>query len=267
MRLAEKTEDDDLLRCAATHALSYQKQRELFGSPTDDAIGTAIYSFLQRAIATVQKHAIERCTQKHDPLAIPDVVAGARQAALLGGDSIDVLTVLSQCPSDPVLNFQSELSATDKLTLTTVPPGVSTKTDYDIDFTVAAMFHLQGMVTQNSLNGTGDGYLAYQLSGSDALTYKKYSGTGSFIQVVDHPPNTLSCSFVVTDTRGSTLKVVPKSEIKYQATATFNPKAVRKNGKLLCDFCPANQIATGFGHLDSRPRDASGNLNKSMQYR
>src|SRR4029077_15863237 len=43
MELAQQTADNDTLACAATHALGYQRGRELFrGASSNDAIGTTI---------------------------------------------------------------------------------------------------------------------------------------------------------------------------------------------------------------------------------
>jgi hypothetical protein len=226
MNLALKTNDDDLLLCARTHAYNYQRQRELLrgDSARNDAIGNAIYSFYQQATDTLRKHTIDRCTKNHDPLAGWELWAYAREQQLTDSNADDSATiaVITQCPFNPLLNFSSDLSGNVQ-----VPTG-----DGIFDGKVSAKFYLAAS-KPSSLTPGQDGYLHYPVSGSGPLNYD--SATFSLMGT--------ACSPFVSGTKGSTLQVLPQShginsEIKYQFTPKFNPRAVRTNGQLLCQFCP-----------------------------
>jgi hypothetical protein len=241
MELALQSNDDDLLRCASSHALGYDRQRQILGKAGDaDSISQAIAGFLQTAMSIMQQHGNDRCTKTHDPLAGLDLLGLARQTQILGtaaaaGGTPDV----SQCSPNPVLSFQSEMSETGHLIMSS--GGGSTQNDLTFDGQLSAKVVLTGTPPQAQLSAgqSPDGYARFQLTGSAPLTYD--SLTATFVgTTTDSDGGKVVCTWSATSNTGATLTVQPKSEIQYQYTPKFQPQAVfGSDRKLLASFCPA----------------------------
>jgi len=98
MQLGMESGNDSVLRCAVTHALGYERQRQLLGTDSEGETA-AVMSFLASAVSIVEQHALETCKSTHDPLAGLDLLGFERQAQLLGlssslgGALISVLNV------------------------------------------------------------------------------------------------------------------------------------------------------------------------------
>jgi hypothetical protein len=239
MELALQSNDDDLLRCASSHALGYDRQRQILGKAGDaDSISQAIAGFLQTAMNIMQQHASDRCTKTHDPLAGLDLLGLARQTQILGtaaaaGGTPDV----SQCSPNPVLSFQSQIQfGTVALTF---------------DSNLSAKVILTGTPPPNPGNSP-DGFVSFGLSGSGALNYDSATLTGSGCTTSSSPT-------------GSTLKVTaPNSQIQYQYTPKFQSQLVYgSDHKLLASFCPAYDTSPTSVTLvldPGQPRENFGDL-------
>jgi len=238
MELALQSNDDDLLQCASSYALSYDRQRQILGNAANfpDANSQAITAFVQSAMSILQQHANDRCTKAHDPLAALDVIGFARQAQILGdagaaGGTPDV----SQCSPNPILSFQSELTEIYHAMMTS--PAGSTSVDVSFDGQMSAHVTLTGTPPPSAQSP--DGYASFKVTGSgplkyDSLTFKdsNMSSSANGIEI---------CTYTLLSNTGSTLTVQPNSEIKYQFTPKFQPQAVfGSNRQQLASFCPVN---------------------------
>jgi hypothetical protein len=235
MELALQTGDDDTLACATYHAIAYQRGRELVrgaSESSNDAIGTAIDNFVNQALNTVEGHAIDQCQQTHDPLVGFNAVGQFLAITARGIEVpsfLNLLPKLQQCSPAPTLNFQSEMSGTGMI----AAGGAGANGTWDSK--VSAQITLTGTIAQDSFNGTGDGYTSYTLSGSGPLKYNSFTlNAMSWAPVVG-----VVCNAAPSSNSGSTLTVTaPKSQIQYQFTPKFNPRAVLSNRQPLTQFCP-----------------------------
>jgi len=138
-------------------------------------------------------------------------------------------STLNSCSPAPTLNFQSEMSGTGMVS------GGGAGANGTWDSKVSAQVTLTGTIAQDSSSGTGDGYTSYTLSGSGPLKYNSFTFNAmSWAPIVG-----IVCNAAPASNSGSTLTVTaPKSQIQYQLTPKFNPKAVLSNGQTLTQFCP-----------------------------
>lgn len=224
MELAQGTDDEDILRCAAQQAMGYSRQLQLLGQEDDPHEGE-IESFLSYAFSRAAQKIGDRC-QKHDPTAYFDAIGVMRQSALLGGDSnIDI----SACPPAFELDYNSEIMG-----------DVSIGVTGTFDSVISGKVPLPGELSKTSLTAVVDPskdlYTSFELNGSAAELYNIYT--------ISIPPDAKSgCVETPAPTVPDTMTVKPGSDpqlsqVQYKFNPHYDPQAVTANGQQLCSFCP-----------------------------
>jgi len=116
MELAQASDDEDVMRCAATVAIGYARQAILMGG--DESAEVAVVDdfasyIMQRALQKL----LQRC-QQHDFTVFYDLISAARQLALTGGDPSAASDAAMSCPPQLELTFTSEISGVIPVGLT-----------------------------------------------------------------------------------------------------------------------------------------------------
>ena len=234
MELALETKDDDTLQCAIQWASAYENTRQVTFSGVstfDGGIGSTIYNFILQAGTIVKNDYSQLCLSTHDPIIGFNLVGFFRANIIdaAGGNAgsfSDLQSILKSCSPTPSLNFQSEIAGTNHFSTS----GGSEMAA--LDAKVTAQVTLAGTVTQDSFNGSGNGYTSYLLNGSAPDNY-----TFTFNGTAVTPAG--SCTASQGPFSGSTLVVTsPQSRIDYQFTPTLSADAKLYNGQTLAQFCP-----------------------------
>jgi hypothetical protein len=224
MELAQASDDEDVLRCAATQAIGYSRQLQLMGFGDDPRVDE-IQEFLSYAMSRAAQKIQKRC-QDHDPTAYFNAVAAERQGQLLGvPTNIDI----SACPPAFELDFTSEIQGN-------VTIGVTGT----FDIVLSGKITMKGQLTKDVLtqivDPSKDLYTSFPLSGSIIEQFDKFS--------VNIPPDPKSgCVESPSATTPDTMTVKPGSDpqlsqAQYKFNPQYNPQAVTANGQQLCSFCP-----------------------------
>ena len=230
MELAQGSDDEDVMRCASTLVLGFERQRQLLGVADDsagDGADETINSWLQYIMQRLLQKVGDRC-KNHDVTAYFDAIAAERQALLMGISSS--LPDISSCPPALQLDFTSEINGT-----------VTTGIGGTFDATVSAKkVMLPGSLTKDVLtqivDPAKDLYTSFIVSGSGPETYD------SLTLMVNNVPS--GCSVTVASKVPATLTVKagqdPQlSQIQYKFNPNYQPQALTAAGQQLCISVPS----------------------------
>ena len=223
MKLAESSQDPDVVLCAAMHVLGYERQRELMGKSagdnvSDDAISTDIYLFaFHTAPGILFPKLLERC-QQHDFSVYDELMGAYRQFQLFGATiDQDIASTVQSCL--PALEFDYNSLATGFF-------NAGTAGTMQWTATMKGSMVLQGSFLRNELDHISDPnydlFTSFEVAGSGKELYN------SSINVSDQ-----TCAVYVKTVTPDTMKVVPgtpnttgdtsNSRIKFQFTRIMTP--------------------------------------------
>ncbi len=224
LELAQASDDEDVMRCAATIALGYSRQVQLMGlddAPEVPIVDDALAYMMSRAAQKL----IQRC-QQHDFTVYFEILGLLRQSALMGLPDPGVDP--SACPPALQLTFKSEIFGV-------IPVGLTGT----FDATINAKINLTGSFTKDVLTEVTDPakdlLTSFTLSGSGVETYD------TLLLTVNNVP--AGCSVTVGSKTPDTLTVKqgadPQlSQVQFKFNPNYQPQALTINQQQLCSFCP-----------------------------
>ena len=238
MKLAESSQDPDVIRCALVHVLGYERQRELMGATAgdninDDAISTDIWLFARQTVpAILFPKLLERCKQ-HDFSVYGDLMGAYRQFQLLGVEiDQDIAGTVQSCLPALELDYNS---------LATGFFQGGTAGTISWNATMNGSMILEGSFLNDELTHISDPnydlFTSFEVQGSGKELYKpsiNVSNKTCAVYVKTVTPDTMRIVPGIPNTTGDT----SNSRIKFQFDPHYDPAATDLKDQQLCSFCP-----------------------------